>query len=78
MTGELTLRGRVLPVGGVKEKILAAYRIGFHTVVLPRRNKKDLDELPQEVRENMNLILVENLAQVFSACFKEEAVRKAA
>ena len=78
MTGEVTLRGRVLPVGGIKEKVLAAHRIGIHTVVLPHRNEKDLDELPQEVREDMNFILVENLGQVFSACFKDEAVRKAA
>ena len=47
-------------------------------MVLPHRNEKDLDELPQEVHEDMNFILVENLAQVFSACFKDEAVRKAA
>ena len=49
---------------------MAAHRIGINTVVLPHRNEKDLDELPQQVREDIDLILVENLAQVFSACFK--------
>ena len=57
---------------------MAAHRIGINTVVLPHRNEKDLGELPQQVREDIDFILVENLAQVFSACFKDEVVRKAA
>ena len=56
MTGEITLRGRVLPVGGVKEKVLAAHRAGIMTLILPRRNIKDLDELPAEVREALTVI----------------------
>jgi ATP-dependent Lon protease len=78
MTGEVTLRGRVLPVGGIKEKLLAAHRVGIHTVVLPRRSEKDLEELPPEVRQSMEFVLVEDLSQVFAACFTDKAVRQAA
>ena len=78
MTGEVTLRGRVLPVGGVKEKVLAAHRAGFETVILPQRNEKDLDELPDSVREKMQFILVEQLSEVFTASFAEDTVRQAA
>jgi len=78
MTGEVTLRGRVLPVGGIKEKVLAAHRAGLHTVILPRRNEKDLDELPTSVRRKMEFILVDDLAQVFAASFLQEKVRQAA
>jgi len=68
MTGEVTLRGRVLPVGGIKMKVLAAHRAGLTTVILPKRNDKDLDELPDEVRESMQFVLVERI---------DEAVDKA-
>jgi ATP-dependent Lon protease len=64
MTGEITLRGRVLPVGGIKEKVLAAHRAGLGTVILPRRNVKDLDEVPAEVSEALRLLLVESMDQV--------------
>jgi ATP-dependent Lon protease len=64
MTGEITLRGRVLPVGGVKEKALAAHRAGIMTVMLPRRNLKDLDELPVEVREALTIIPVDTMDDV--------------
>lgn len=69
MTGEITLRGLVLPVGGIKEKILAAHRAGLKKVCLPRRNAKDLDELPEEVRNEMEFILVDRVEQVFAAAF---------
>lgn len=60
MTGEITLRGRVLPVGGIKRKVLAAHRAGLKTVLLPKRNAHDLDDLPEEARE-LNLVLVETI-----------------
>ena len=58
MTGELTLSGQVLPVGGIKDKILAAHRIGVDTIILPKKNEQDLDDLPEEIREEMSLHLV--------------------
>ena len=61
MTGEITLRGKVLPVGGVKEKVLGAHRAGLRTVLLPRRNDADLDELPEQVRNEMTFILLDSL-----------------
>jgi ATP-dependent Lon protease len=67
MTGEITLRGQVLPVGGIKEKVLAAHRAGLKTVILPNRNEKDLEDLPQEVRDSMKFVLVEKVDQVFEA-----------
>ncbi|HQV70024.1 MAG TPA: endopeptidase La [Thermoflexales bacterium] len=67
MTGEITLRGLVLPVGGIKEKILAAHRVGMKTVIIPRRNEADLDELPPEVRQSLNIILVDRVQQVWDA-----------
>jgi ATP-dependent Lon protease len=65
MTGEVTLRGRVLPIGGVKEKLLAAHRIGMTTVILPRENEKDLADVPQNVLDGMAIELVENIDEVF-------------
>jgi ATP-dependent Lon protease len=66
MTGEITLRGRVLPVGGIKEKLLAAHRAGIRTVVLPAENEKDLEELPDNVRDEMCFRLVRNVDEVLS------------
>ena len=64
MTGEITLRGRVLPVGGVKMKVLPAHRAGLNTVILPKRNEADLDELPEDVRETMTFVPVEMIDEV--------------
>lgn len=61
MTGEVTLRGNVLPVGGIKEKVLAAHRAGVRTVLLPFENERDIDEIPENVREQMNFILIKNV-----------------
>ncbi len=66
MTGEITLRGRVLPVGGVREKVLAAHRIGLKTVILPARNEKDLVEVPPKVRQDMDLRLVTHMDEVLA------------
>jgi ATP-dependent Lon protease len=67
MTGEVTLRGRVLPVGGIKMKVLAAHRAGLTTVILPKRNERDLDDLPDEVRADMNFLLVERIDEALKA-----------
>jgi ATP-dependent Lon protease len=64
MTGEITLRGRVLPVGGVREKVLAAYRAGLKTVILPKRNMKDLVDIPRRARTEMKILPVEHIDQV--------------
>jgi ATP-dependent Lon protease len=61
MTGEVTLRGRVLPIGGVKEKVLAAHRSGIKTVILPKENEKDLDEIPATVKRDMDFVLIEHV-----------------
>lgn len=67
MTGEITLRGRVLPVGGVKEKVLTARRAGLKTVIMPKKNEKDLVELPRQARRELNFVLVEQLDEVLQA-----------
>jgi len=64
MTGEITLRGKVLPVGGIKEKILAAHRAGIKTVILPRENEKDLREIPESVLKDLEIVLVETMDEV--------------
>jgi predicted ATP-dependent protease len=64
MTGEVTLRGKVLEVGGVKEKVLAAYRAGIRHVILPRGNERDLREVPRDVRENMSFEFVQRMDDV--------------
>ncbi len=64
MTGEITLRGRVLAIGGLKEKTMAAYRAGINTVLFPEENKKDLDDIPEEIRDKMELIPVNHMEQV--------------
>ena len=69
VTGEITLRGRVLPVGGIKMKVLAAHRAGLSTVVLPKRNAVDLEDLPEEVRDSMTFIMADNIDQVLHATF---------
>jgi ATP-dependent Lon protease len=64
MTGEITLRGKVLPIGGVKEKLLAAHRIGVRTIILPRENEKDLADVPKNVLDTVNVELVEHIDEV--------------
>jgi ATP-dependent Lon protease len=75
MTGEITLSGRVLPIGGVKEKILGAVRAGIHDIVLPKGNQADLEDLPREVRENIRVELVEDLGQVLAFTMRDASLR---
>ncbi len=67
MTGEITLRGRVLPIGGLKEKVLAAHRAGINTILLPNENRKDIEEIPENVRARLKLLPVESMEQVMKA-----------
>lgn len=67
MTGEITLRGRVLPIGGLKEKVLAAHRAGIDTVIIPADNKKDLDDIPDNVRKKIKFVIAENMETVLDA-----------
>ncbi len=71
MTGEITLRGRVLPIGGVKEKVLAAYRSGIRTVILPRRNEPDvMEDIPKDLREQMHFVFAEEILDVLAAALE--------
>jgi ATP-dependent Lon protease len=74
MTGEITLRGKVLPVGGIKEKVLAARRAGIRTVVLPRRNEHDLDDIPPELRAEMETLFVDTVDEVLALALREARV----
>lgn len=74
MTGEMTLRGKVLPVGGIKDKVLAAHRAGLTTVILPKRNEKDLDDLPDSVRDEMTFVLADSMDMVLQHALKDETV----
>lgn len=67
MTGEITRRGKVLPVGGIREKVLAAYRAGVKTVVLPRRNELDLEDVTEDVRRELQFVLVDSADEVLTA-----------
>lgn len=71
MTGEVTLSGRVLPIGGLKEKTLAARRMGINRIVIPNRNKKDLEEIPKYIKKNMEFIFAETMDDVFKAALKK-------
>ena len=72
MTGEITLRGQVLPVGGIKEKALAARRAGVTTFILPRRNDVDLDDLPKPLHDEMTFVLADTMDDVLEAAMPEE------
>jgi ATP-dependent Lon protease len=72
MTGEITLRGRVLPIGGLKSKILAAHLSGAKIVIIPRKNEKDLRDIPEEIRKQMKLILVDTMDQVLEAALRRK------
>jgi ATP-dependent Lon protease len=75
MTGEITLRGRVLPVGGLREKVLAAHRSGLKTVILPRRNQKDLIDVPKRARVELELIAVDHMDQVLEIALQQPSAK---
>jgi ATP-dependent Lon protease len=72
MTGEITLRGKVLPIGGVKEKLLAAHRAGNQTVILPRDNEKDLSEIPANIQEELTIRFVETMDEVLDLALERK------
>ncbi|GMG96692.1 endopeptidase La [Tepidimicrobium xylanilyticum] len=76
MTGEITLRGRVLPVGGIKEKVLAAYRVGIKKVLIPHENSKDLEEVPENIRKKLEFVLIKNMDQVLEHALLKEGLKK--
>jgi ATP-dependent Lon protease len=73
MTGEISLRGRVHPVGGIKQKVMAAARAGVHRVLLPRRNAKDLAEVPPEVREQLDVVFVDTIEEALEQALEQAA-----
>ena len=71
MTGEITLRGRVLPIGGLKEKVLAALRANILNIIIPRDNEKDLSDIPPEIREKLSFYLVDNMDKVLELAIRQ-------
>ena len=76
MTGEITLRGLVLPVGGIKEKVLAGLRAGIKTIILPKKNEKDLEEIPEHIRRQMNFKFIQRMDEAIEFALKGDQVRK--
>ena len=77
MTGEITLRGKVLPIGGVKEKVLAAHRAGIKSIVLPKDNEKDLADIPKNVLDTLNVYMVQTMDEVLKIALTEPLVARA-
>jgi len=75
MTGEITLRGKVLPIGGVKEKVLAAHRSGLKTIIVPKDNEKDLADIPKNVLDALDVYMVESMDEVLRIALAEPMVR---
>jgi len=71
MTGEITLRGRVLPVGGIKEKVLAAHRAGSRVIIMPEENRKDLEDIPANIKKDLRFVFVEHMDQVLAEALEE-------
>jgi len=76
MTGELTLRGEILPIGGLKEKSLAAYRAGVKTLILPKENQKDLVEIPDEIKKNIKFVFVKTMDEVLKLALDKKIKMK--
>jgi ATP-dependent Lon protease len=74
MTGEITLRGKVLPIGGIKEKVLAAHRAGLRTIILPKRNERDIHDIPEEVRRELTFVFADRMEEVLDAALQPRAV----
>ena len=72
MTGEITLRGRVLPIGGLKEKTLAAKKAGIKTVCVPKKNEKDIEEISNEIKKGLEIVYVETMEDVLETAFVKE------
>ncbi len=75
MTGEITLRGRVFPIGGIKEKSLAALRAGITNIIIPERNKKDMEDIPKDIRKKINFILVKHMDEVLEVALKKKTTK---
>ena len=75
MTGEITLRGKVLPIGGLKEKVLAAHRAGLKTIIVPKRNEVDLDDVPDEIKEDIEFVFVDTVGDVLEAALEEKRTK---
>ena len=71
MTGEITLRGRVLGIGGLKEKVIGAHRAGIKTIFIPVENEKDLDEVPEEIKQDIRFISVHNYSEIYNSLFRK-------
>lgn len=74
MTGEITLRGKVLPIGGLKEKVIGAHRSGIRKIYLPKDNENDLDEIPIEIRNDIKFILIDNYIEIYDKIFERVEV----
>ena len=72
MTGEITLRGRVLPIGGLKEKMIAAHRGGIDTVLIPKENEKDLKDIPAQIKRNVKIVMVDHMDEVLGSALALE------
>ena len=68
MTGEITLRGKILPIGGLREKVIGAHRSGIKKIFLPSENEKDLDEIPDDIKKEIKFIFVSNYEQIYETC----------
>ena len=74
MTGECSLRGRVLPVGGIKSKVLAAHRAGIQRIILPAKNRRDLDDVPAEVRDQLDFVFADDMSEVLASALEDTPV----